>query len=86
MKVLKKFRDKYSGKIYIPGNNFMSDDVDRINDLIIRGLIEGEIIKPSIPSYDDITRKEIIERLEAKNIEYNAKASKRELYELLGGD
>ena len=40
MKVLKKFRDKYTNKIYLPGIEFHCDDEKRIADLQNRELIE----------------------------------------------
>lgn len=84
MRVLRKFRDKYNKDImYQVGDEFLSDDVERINDLISRGLIEGEIQ----PSFRSMTKKEIINLLEEKDIEFDAKAKKDELIELLqGGD
>jgi len=84
MKVLRKFRDKYNKDIiYQVGDEFISDDVERINDLISRGLIEGEIQ----PSFRSMTRKEILKLLDEKNIKYNPKAKKEDLIELLkGGD
>jgi len=82
-KVIKLFKDKYNGQIYKVGDDFESDDTARINDLINRGLIEGEVQ----PSYNSLTKKEIIVLLEGKGIEYNARAKKEELIELLqGGD
>lgn len=82
-KVIKLFKDKYNGQIYKIGDVFESDDTARINDLINRGLIEGEVQ----PSYNSLTKKEIVELLEEKGIAYNARAKKEELIELLqGGD
>lgn len=53
MKVLKPFRDKYNpDKIFLPGENFDSDDQDRIADLVKRRLIEGE----QSPSFDQLKR------------------------------
>lgn len=83
MKVIRKFIDKYNKDIiYQVGDEFVSDDTDRINDLINRGLIEGEVK----PSFDSMTKKEIMKLLDEKSIEYNARAKKEELIELLGGD
>lgn len=84
MRVLRKFRDKYNKDIiYQVGENFVSDDIERINDLISRGLIEGELK----PSFSSMTKREIMQLLDKKGIEYNAKAKKEELLELLqGGD
>ena len=81
-KVIREFHDKYDLKIvYKIGDEFSSNEPDRIKDLIDRGLIEGEK-----PSFNSMTRKEIIKELEEKGIEYNAKAKKEELAKLLGGD
>ncbi len=42
MKVLIPFRDKYNPeRIYVPGEDFNSDEQDRIDNLVKRGLIEG---------------------------------------------
>lgn len=81
-KIIREFHDKYDLKIvYKVGDEFSSNEPDRIKDLIDRGLIEGEK-----PSFNSMTKKEIIKELEEKGIEYNAKAKKEELVELLGGD
>lgn len=82
-KVISKFHDKYDlKKVYHVGDEFSSDDQERINNLINRGLIEGE----KKPSFDLLTKKEIMGLLEEKGIEYNARANKEELLNLLGGD
>lgn len=83
-KVIRKFHDKHNLNIvYNIGDEFSSNEPDRIQDLLDRGLIEGE----EKPSFNSMTRKEIIKALEEKEIEYNAKAKKEELFELLqGGD
>jgi hypothetical protein len=82
-KVISNFHDKYDlKKVYNIGDEFSSDDQERINDLIIRGLIEGD----KKPSFDFLTKKEIMGLLEEKGIEYNSKANKEELIKLLGGD
>lgn len=48
MRVLIPFRDKYNPeRIYVPGDDFNSDEQDRINDLVKRGLIEGVEDAPS---------------------------------------
>lgn len=81
-KVIREFHDKYNlSTIYKVGEEFSSNEPERIKDLIDRGLIEGEK-----PSFNSMTRKELIKELEEKGIEYNAKAKKEELIELLGGD
>jgi hypothetical protein len=79
-KVIRRFRDKYTGGIYLPGDAFVSDETDRIKDLLARGLIE-EV------QYDSMTKKKIMDILEERNIEYNERQTKAELIELLqGGD
>jgi len=81
-KVIKLFKDKYNGQIYKIGDVFECDDTARINDLINRGLIEGD----KKPSFDLLTKKEIMRLLEEKGIEYNSRVNKDELLALLGGD
>lgn len=77
--VIRRFRDKYTGEIYLPGDAFTSDEAARIEDLLTRGLIEVQ--------YDSMTKKEIMDMLEERNIEYNERQTKAELIELLqGGD
>lgn len=81
--VIKLFKDKYTGQIYRPGDSFISDEKDRIDDLINRGLIK----KNTEQSYDTLTKKEIIKILKERNIEYDPKTKKEELIKLLeGGD
>ena len=78
--VMRQFRDKYTREIYLPGDAFVSDETDRIKDLLTRGLIE-EV------QYDSMTKKEIMDMLEERNIKYNEQQTKAELIELLqGGD
>lgn len=51
MKVLKPFRDKYNPeRIYKPGEDFISDEPERTNNLIRRGLVEGAEKAPSKPT------------------------------------
>lgn len=40
-KVINKFKDKYTGRIYLPGDLFASDEPERLRDLLNRKLIEG---------------------------------------------
>lgn len=83
MKVISKFHDKYDlKKVYNVGDEFTSDNQERINDLVNRGLIEGD----KKPSFDLLSKKEIMGLLEEKGIEYNTRANKEELLSLLGGD
>lgn len=78
-RVIRRFRDKYTREIYLPGDTFVSDESDRIKDLLTRGLIE-EV------QYDSLTKKGIMDRLEERGIEYSERQTKAELIELLGGD
>lgn len=78
-KVIRRFRDKYTGELYLPGDTFKGEETARVNNLIDRGLIESE---PSVPS----TKKEIIALLDKKGINYDAKSKKDDLLKLLGGD
>jgi len=73
--VIRRFRDKYTREIYLPGDAFTSDEAARIEDLLTRGLIEVQ--------YDSMTKKEIMDMLEERNIEYNERQTKAELIELL---
>lgn len=77
--VIRRFRDKYTGEIILPGATFICDETDRIQNLIGRGIIE------SIPP-DEMTKKEIVSMLDDKGIEYNPRQTKTELIKLLGGD
>jgi DNA-binding MarR family transcriptional regulator len=77
--VMRQFRDKYTREIYLPGDAFVSDEADRNKDLLTRELIE-EV------KYDSMTKKEIMDRLEERGIEYSERQTKAELIELLGGD
>ena len=82
-KVIKEFRDINNlKKVYKVGDEFISDDKKRINNLIERGLIEGE---ENSPSYDSMTKKEIKKLLDKKEIDYNSRQTKDELIELLEG-
>jgi len=74
-RVIRRFRDKYTGEIYLSGDTFESDEAGRIEDLLTRGLIEVQ--------YDSMTKKEIMDMLEERNIEYNERQTKAELIELL---
>lgn len=76
--VIRRFRDKYTGEIYLPGDSFKSNETDRINDLINR-----KLIKEVQQDYNDLTKKELIALLNDKKIKFDAKANKDELIELL---
>jgi len=81
-RVIREFRDKYNlQKVYKAGDEFFSNEQKRIKNLLERGLIE----RVEEPSLNSLTKKEIMQLLDEKGIEYNAKAKKEELIELLQG-
>lgn len=89
-KVIKPFRDKYNHKkIYRVGEGFISDDNERIKDLISRGLIEG--VSDETPSiniaeknaYELMNKKKLEKELQDRGIKYNKRQTKAELIELL---
>lgn len=79
--VIRRFRDKYTGEIILPGSTFICDETDRIKDLVSRGIIKKQEFNP-----DEMTKKEIMSMLDDKGIEYNPRQTKSELIKLLGGD
>ena len=79
--VIRRFRDKYTGEIILPGSTFICDENDRIKDLTDRGIIKKQDLNP-----DEMTKKEIMSMLDDKGIEYNERQTKAELIKLLGGD
>ncbi len=79
--VIRRFRDKYTGEIILPGSTFICDENDRIKDLISRGIIKAQDLNP-----DEFTKKEIMSMLDDKGIEYSPRQTKAELIALLGGD
>ena len=79
--VIRRFRDKYTGEIVLPGATFTCDEADRIKDLVSRGIIKKQDLNP-----DEMTKKEIMSMLDDKGIEYNPRQTKSELIKLLGGD
>jgi hypothetical protein len=76
--VTRRFRDKYTGEIILPGATFICDEADRIKDLTDRGIIKKQDLDP-----DELTKKEIMSMLDDKGIEYNERQTKAELIELL---
>lgn len=80
-KVIRRFRDKYTGEIILPGATFLCDETDRIKDLVSRGIIKKQDLNP-----DEMTKKEIMSMLDDKGIEYNPRQTKAGLVKLLGGD
>lgn len=79
--VIRRFRDKYTGEIILPGSAFICDETDRIKDLVSRGIIKKQDLNP-----DEMTKREIMSMLDDKGIEYNPRQTKAELIKLLGGD
>ena len=80
-KVIKRFRDKHAGGLYTPGDLFEAETA-RIEYLINLGYL-----KPIKIDFNSMTKKEIINLLEEKDIEYNPRQTKSELIKLLqGGD
>ena len=79
--VIRRFRDKYTGEIILPGATFFCEETDRIKDLTDRGIIKAQGFDPGA-----MTKKEIMSMLDDKCIEYNPKQTKAELIKLLGGD
>jgi len=79
--VIRRFRDKYTGEIILPGSTFICDEADRIKDLVSRGIIKKQDLNP-----DEMTKKEIMSMLDDKGIGYNPRNTKAELIKLLGGD
>lgn len=77
--VIRRFRDKYTREIILPGATFICDEADRIKDLTDRGIIKAI-------NLDTMTKKEIMSMLDDKGIEYNERQTKAELIKLLGGD
>ena len=76
--VIRRFRDKYTGEIILPGATFICDETDRIKDLTDRGIIKKQEINP-----DEMTKKEIMSILDDKGIGYNPRDTKAELIKLL---
>ena len=76
--VARRFRDKYTGKLILPGDSFICDENERLENLLTRGLIKK--------SYESLSKKDLSERLKEKGIEHSDKQTKAELIALLGGD
>lgn len=83
--VMRRFRDKYTREIYLPGDTFESDEADRIEDLLNRKLIEP-MPEGEQPDYNAMTKKELMALLDERGIDYNPRQTKAELIALLGGD
>jgi hypothetical protein len=79
--VIRRFRDKYTGKIILPGSTFICDENDRIKNLIDRGIIREQEL-----DFGAMTKKEIMSMLDDRGVEYSERQTKAELIALLGGD
>lgn len=78
-KVIKRFKDKYTGDLYVPGDLFEGETA-RVEYLV--GLKYLEVIDTD---NNVMTKKEIMSMLIDKGIEYNPRQTKTELVKLLGG-
>lgn len=79
------FRDLQHGEVIRPVGQVMEVSEDRGNDLIAKGLAEPVHVLVIEDPVKELTVAELKEALAAKNIEYDAKAKKAELQELLEG-
>lgn len=85
-KVMKVFRDKYTKQLYSIGDNFASNDSERIKDLLTRELIAGvPLDTPANIDYESLTKNELVKLLVHRNIDFNKRQSKPELIKLLQG-
>ena len=82
--VIRRFRDKYTGEIILPGSTFICDENDRIKDLISRRIIKAQDLNP-----DEMTKKEdgdwrdYLQKYPATK-EYLSSYTKKELQVMLG--
>jgi heme oxygenase len=82
--VIRRFRDKYTGEIILPGATFICDEADRIKDLTDRGIIKKQDLNP-----DEMTKKEdgdwrdYLQKYPATK-EYLSSYTKKELQVMLG--
>ncbi len=83
--VIRRFRDKYTGEIYLPGVTFESDEAARIEDLLNRKLIEP-MPEGELPDYNAMTKKELMALLDERGVDYNPRQTRSELIAQLGGD
>lgn len=87
VKVIKRFKDKYTGERYFPGDLF-EGEAARIKELKTRAFVE--IPKEEEPEkaldYTAFTKKELAQILDKQGIEYSMKDKKDELISLLGGE
>ena len=50
LNVNRKFQDKYTGEVYLPGSAFLTDDPERVNDLVKRGLCDFKGVADPAPA------------------------------------
>lgn len=67
---------------YEIGDEFTSDDSERVKDLLNRKFIEGVV---NTSSFELMSKKEIEALLKERAIEFNSRATKEELLNLLKG-
>ena len=85
-KVIKRFKDKYTGGRYLPGDSFEGETA-RIKELEERQFVVriDEVVETAI-DYNVLTKKELQAMLDRKGIGYNNKLTKEQLINLIGGE
>lgn len=85
-KVIKRFKDKYTGERYLPGDLFEGQTA-RIKELEERQFVVriDEVVETAI-DYNALTKKELQSMLDRKGIGYNNKLTKKQLINLIGGE
>lgn len=85
-KVIKRFKDKYTGERYLPGDLFEGQTA-RIKELEERQFVVriDEVVETAI-DYNALTKKELQAMLDRKGIGYNNKLTKEQLINLIGGE
>lgn len=85
-KVIKRFKDKYTGERYLPGDLFEGQTA-RIKELEERQFVVriDEVVETAI-DYNALTKKELQSMLDRKGIGYNNKLTKEQLINLIGGE
>lgn len=57
-RVIKGFTDKETKEEYPKGSKYVSDDKDRVNELVNKGNLSGEEIKPLKDAQEDLQEKQ----------------------------
>jgi hypothetical protein len=85
-KVIKRFKDKYTGERYLPGSIFEGETA-RIKELEERQFVVriDNAVETAI-DYNALTKKELQSMLDKKGIGYNNKLTKEQLINLIGGE